>query len=143
MIDRYVVDANIVIQRLIVEQDTPQVKILFNQMISGTALVVPEFCRLECTNVLWKQVRFQGMPADVAEGLLVQLIALPLTVMEIQYLMPRSLQIGLRCELVAIYDSIYIAMAERLDCALITIDRRQANAARSLGVKLKPIGDFK
>ena len=142
MTDRYVVDANIVIQRLIVEQDTPQVKILFNQMISGTELLVPEFCRLECTNVLWKQVRFQGMPADVAEGLLVQLIALPLTVMAIQHLMPQSLQIGLRYEL-AIYDSIYIAMAERLNCELITIDRRQANAARSMGVKLKPIGDFK
>ena len=142
MTDRYVVDANIVIQRLIVEQDTPQVKILFNQMISGTELVVPEFCRLECTNVLWKQVRFQGMPADVAEGLLVQLIALPLTVMAIQHLMPRSLQIGLRYEL-ASYDSIYIAIAERLNCELITIDRRQANAARSMGVKLKPIGDFK
>lgn len=142
MSDRYVVDANIVIQRLIVEQDTPQVKVLFDQMLSGTELIVPEFCRLECTNVLWKQVRFQGMPADVAEGLLVQLIALPLTVMDIQHLMPRSLQIGLRHEL-AIYDSIYIAMAEQLDCELITIDRRQANAARSLGVKLKPIGDFK
>ena len=49
---------------------------------------------------------------------------------------------GLRYEL-AIYDSIYIAMAERLNCELITIDRRQANAARSMGVKLKPIGDFK
>jgi predicted nucleic acid-binding protein len=142
MNDRYVVDANIVIQRLIVEQDSPQVKVLFDQMISGTELIVPEFCRLECTNVLWKQVRFQGMPADVAEGLLVQLIALPLTVTAIQHLMTRSLQIGLRYEL-AIYDSIYIAMAERLDCELITIDRRQANAARSLGVKLKPIGDFK
>jgi predicted nucleic acid-binding protein len=142
MNDRYVVDANIVIQRLIVEQDSPQVKVLFDQMISGTELIVPEFCRLECTNVLWKQVRFQGMPADVAEGLLVQLIALPLTVTAIQHLMTRSLQIGLRYEL-AIYDSIYIAMAERLDCELITIDRRQANAARLLGVKLKPIGDFK
>jgi predicted nucleic acid-binding protein len=142
MNDRYVVDANIVIQRFIVEQDTPQVKVLFDQMLSGTELIVPEFCRLECSNVLWKQVRFQGMPADVAEGLLVQLIALPLTVMAIQHLMPRSLKIGLQYEL-AIYDSIYIAMAERLDCALITIDRRQANAARSLGVKLKPIGDFK
>lgn len=142
MSDRYVVYANIVIQRLIVEQDTPEVKVLFDQMLLGTELIVPEFCRIECTNVLWKQVRFQGMPADVAEGLLAQLIALPLTVMEILHLMPRSLQIGLRHEL-AIYDSIYIAMAERFDCELITIDRRQANAARSLGVKLKPIGDFK
>lgn len=142
MSDRYVVDANIVIQRLIVEQDTPQVKVLFDQMLLGTELIAPEFWRLECTNVLWKQVRFQRMPADVAEKLLVELIALPLTVMEIPYLMPRSLQIDLRHEL-AIYDSIYIAMAEQLDCELITIDRRQANAARSLGVKLKPIGDFK
>jgi predicted nucleic acid-binding protein len=60
MNDRYVVDANIVIQRFIVEQDTPQVKVLFDQMLSGTELIVPEFCRLECSNVLWKQVRFQG-----------------------------------------------------------------------------------
>jgi predicted nucleic acid-binding protein len=56
MNDRYVVDSNIVIQRLIVEQDSLQVKVLFDQMISGTELIVPEFCRLECTNVLWKPI---------------------------------------------------------------------------------------
>lgn len=66
MSDRFIINANIVIQRFVVEQDTPQVKILFDRMLSGKELLIPEFYRLECTNVLWKQVHFQEMPSEVA-----------------------------------------------------------------------------
>ena len=59
---RYIVDTSIVIQRLIVETHTPHVIELFRSVISVGELIVPEFCLIECANVLWKHVRFQGMP---------------------------------------------------------------------------------
>lgn len=42
----------------------------------------------------------------------------------------------------AIYDSIYIALAEKLNYPLITVDQRQAKASQSEGVTLKDIADF-
>jgi len=141
MTEQYVVDTSVVMQRLIVEVNTPQVRRLFAEMTQGTTLVVPEFCLLECANVLWKQVRFQGMPQSTAERLLTDLLALPLQIMPANRFMPRALQIGLTNQL-AIYDSLYIALAEGLGCPLITVDQKQATAAHSIQVILKPIADF-
>lgn len=141
MTERYVVDTSVVIQRLIVEVHTPYVRRLFAQMAQELVMVVPEFCFLECANVLWKQVRFQGMPQQTAENLLMELLELPLQVVWGSQFMSRALQIGLAHQL-AIYDAIYLALAESLDCALITVDRRQTEAAISTQILTKPITDF-
>jgi predicted nucleic acid-binding protein len=141
MTERYVVDTSIVIQRLIVEEHTPQVRRLFAQMAQGLVIVVPEFCLLECANVLWKQVRFQGMPQQTAEHLLNELLALPLQIVSVAQFMPRALQIGLATQL-AIYDSLYLALAENFNCALITVDQKQADAAVSTQIAIKNITDF-
>ncbi len=61
--------------------------------------------------------------------------------MPTRQLLPRALQIGLSSQL-ALCDSLYIAMALNLNCPLITLDDRQANAAIISGVTLKPITDF-
>lgn len=141
MTERYVVDTSVVIQRLIVEENTPQVRRLFAQMNQGLVIIVPEFCLLECANVLWKQIRFQGMPQQTAEHLLAELLALPLQVVSVGQFIPRALQIGLATQL-AIYDSLYLALAESLNCALITVDQKQAEAAISTQIPIKAIADF-
>jgi predicted nucleic acid-binding protein len=74
-------------------------------------LYVPEFCLLECTNVLWKQVRFHKLPVSEAERLTTDLVGLPLTIVPVTGMLPRALEIGLAHQL-AIYDSMYIALAE-------------------------------
>jgi predicted nucleic acid-binding protein len=54
---------------------------------------------------------------------------------------PRALQIGLATQL-AIYDSLYLALAESLNCALITVDQKQSEAAISTQIPIKAIADF-
>jgi len=73
--------------------------------------------------------------------LLRDLIGLPLTLQPVIALLERSLEIGLAHQL-AVYDSLYIALAERLALPLITADTKQEAAARAVGVTLKPITDF-
>lgn len=138
----YVLDTSIVVQRLIQDTHTPYVRALF-QRLTGTddRLWVPEFCLVECANVLWKAVRFRGMASDQAAWLLTDLAALPLRVVPVSDVLPRALTLGLAHSL-PIYDSVYIAMAERLACPLITVDARQSQAAAAGGVTLKPITDF-
>lgn len=48
----YIVDANGVIRRFIIEPYTPEVRALLARMYQGDDLYVPEFCLLECVNVL-------------------------------------------------------------------------------------------
>lgn len=110
-------------------------------MYQGDQLCIPEFCLLECVNVLWKEVRFQGLPQTQAEQIVDELLALSFRIMLTVPLLPRALQIGLNCQL-AVYDSLYIALALNLDCPLVTVDDRQRNGAIACGIILKPITDF-
>jgi predicted nucleic acid-binding protein len=137
----YVVDTSIVIQYAIADTLTPHVETLFDEWGESSKLYVPEFCIVECANVLWKQVRFYGTEQARAELLLLDLVALPLTLAQAAPLLSAALQIGLTHQL-AVYDSIYIALAKSLSCPLITADERQERAARASGVSIKPVTDF-
>lgn len=137
----YVVDASVVVQLLITDTNSAETEVLFDSIDDGNKLIVPEFGLLECTNVLWKHVRFQNLPQSDAESLVEDLIQLDIVVTPATGLMPRALEIGLTHNL-AIYDSIYIALAENLNYPLITVDQKQATVAQTEGVSLKDIADF-
>ncbi|MBO1346395.1 MAG: type II toxin-antitoxin system VapC family toxin [Hormoscilla sp. GUM202] len=137
----YVVDTSVVIQRFIIEQYTPEVRVLLERMHQGDLLYIPEFCLIECVNVFWKNVRFQGLPQTDAEQFIDELLALPFQIVPVKDLLLQALQIGLNRQL-AVYDSLYIALALNLDGPLITVDDRQADAAAQNGVTLKLITDF-
>lgn len=137
----YVVDASVVIEYLVAGNFTPNARAFFGQVAPNDRLIVPEFCLMECTNVLWKQVRFQGMAASQAEGLLKNLKKLPLHRVPVKAMLNAALAIGLRYQL-AIYDSAYIALASRSPYPLLTVDRKQGNAAIAEGVTLIPITNF-
>jgi len=137
----YIVDASVVIQYLITDTYTSNARKLFFSLTKNDKIHVPEFCLLECTNVLWKQVRFNGMLAVDADILVSELNMLPLNIVSVQAILNRALEIGLQHQL-AVYDSAYIALAERLSYPFITVDQRQERAARAVGVSLKPVTDF-
>ena len=86
-------------------------------------------------------MRFQGLPQTDAEQFIDELLALPFQIVPVKDLLLQALQIGLTRQL-AVYDSLYIALALNLDCPLITVDDRQADAAAQNGVTLKRITDF-
>jgi len=137
----YIVDASVVIQRLIRDTHTEYAKALFRQLKVADILHVPEHCLIECANVLWKQVRFHGMAQEDAESLIGDLVGLPLNILPVTGLLKQALQIGLAYQL-AVYDSMYIALAGRLRYPLIMVDMRQEAAAKAVGVTIKPITDF-
>jgi predicted nucleic acid-binding protein len=137
----YVVDTSVAIQYCITQNYTPEARVLVARMYSGDRLHIPEFCLIECVNVLWKNVRLRGLPQTDADQMIFELLALPFQIMPVSTLLPRALQIGLNHQL-AVYDSLYIALALSLNCPLITVDTRQESAATASGVIIKPITDF-
>lgn len=137
----YVIDTSVMIQYFITQIHTPEARVLVSQMNHGDLLYVPEFCLLECVNVMWKQVRFRGLPQTDAEQFIVDLLDLPLQIVRVNTLLPRALQIDLTHQL-AVYYSLYIALALNLSCPLITVDDRQLSAASDAGAIIKSITDF-
>jgi predicted nucleic acid-binding protein len=137
----YIVDASVVIEYLVAGPYTVNAKALFGQLPPSDRFIVPEFCLLECTNVLWKHVRFQGMSAVQAQALLKHLKKLPLTRVPAKAALGTALTIGLTYQL-SVYDSAYIALARRSTYPLITIDQAQSRAATMEGIVLKAITDF-
>jgi predicted nucleic acid-binding protein len=138
----YIVDASVVIEYLITGSYTPNVQAFFNQLTAADRLTVPEFCLLECTNVIWKQVRFSGMSRGDAEELLRVLRTLKLRRAPMKRLLDRALDIALNNTL-AVYDSGYVALALHYGYPLISIDQPQIRAATAEGVTLLPITYFK
>jgi predicted nucleic acid-binding protein len=139
----FVIDPSVLIQGYIRESNSPRVMTILRGLTSSEPdiLYAPEFCLVECTNILWKHVRFHGMPINTARKAVEALSNLPLTLQPVISILPRALNIGLNYQL-PIYDSLYIALADSLLCPLITIDEKQATAARANNVSTKPITDF-
>lgn len=138
---RYIVDASVIIEYLITGAYTPYTTVMFAQSKLGDRFIIPEFCLLECTNVIWKQMRFQGMDPQRAVSTLKDLRKLPLRRTPMKALLERSLRIAARHQL-AVYDSAYIALAKKLSLPLITLDQPQSRAATAEGVVLKRLTDF-
>ncbi len=104
----YIVDASVVAERLIRSAYTVNARALFDQALRGDQFQVPEICLVECTNVIWKEVRLRGMPIPSGIIALKNLRALPLRRLAVKRLLNPALALGVRNNL-AIYDALYIA----------------------------------
>jgi predicted nucleic acid-binding protein len=81
------------------------------------------------------------MPVQTALHLVEQLNSLPLRVVPSAGLLSRALEIGVT-ESLAVYDAVYIALAEMLEFPLITGDKKQKAAGVATGITLKPVTNF-
>jgi predicted nucleic acid-binding protein len=137
----YIVDASVVIEYLITGSNTANVQAFFDQIIAADRLIAPEFCLLECTNVIWKQVRFNSMSRNDADELLRILRTLKLRRAPMKRLLDQALDIALKHSL-AVYDAGYISLAIHYSYPLVTLDQPQIRAALAEGVTLKSVADF-
>jgi predicted nucleic acid-binding protein len=141
---RFVADSSIIAQVLVEDTNSARVETLLAGLVSQppvAELWVLDFYQVECANVIWKRAKFLGLPQQEAVNALMRMQHLPLRVTQAGPLLQRGLEIGLTHNL-AMYDSVVIALAERLSCELITDDIKQSVVAVKVGVGLKQITDF-
>lgn len=93
----------------------------------GAASVVsaPDLVDVETVSVLRRRWLAGDLSDERFRGAVDDLLALPITRFPVGPLMLRAFE--LRANITA-YDACYVALAEALDCPLITADRRLANA---------------
>jgi predicted nucleic acid-binding protein len=91
------------------------------------ALVVPELALAEAAQVLLKKEQAGSLRQEEAEGILADLLSLPLEVVGHADLVATALALGRRFDLTA-YDGIFLALALARGASLLTADEDLAAA---------------
>ena len=125
MPDELVVDTSVIAAMLLRE---PGWQAIATRLASLDAVRTAPFFRFECANVVWKQ------RADAAAIDLVG--ALPVDDRFDVADAKEALRIGLEHGL-PFYDAAFLALATRASLPLWTLDRRQADVGRAIGVAIR------
>ena len=117
---RFVVDASVATKWFLPESHAAEALRLLE---AEHELIVPEFLFAEVGNALWKRcLKGEATPADM-RATLAALDALPLRVESSRRLVMAGGDLAVRLRW-PIYDCLYLALADREDCALVTADRK-------------------
>lgn len=121
---RVVVDASVLVKCFLPEDDSQDA----NRLLSGAyILLAPDLLYAEVGNVLKKHVGRGTMTVDAAWAALDALDSLPLAVHSIEPLTRPAFEIAVTRGL-SVYDGIYVALAVREGCQLVTADARLRRA---------------
>lgn len=125
-----VVDASLVFKWIVKEEDSALADDLAKQWFAEEVLVLaPSLLMFELTNALYQQIRSGDLDIDAAEMAINRVQALPVQFVESDHLTRRTLEFTSLLGQGAIYDSVYLALAESLECDLWTADGRFYRAA--------------
>ncbi len=127
-----VVDASLALKWFVDEEDSDKARALSRDWLdSGVRIIAPYLMLAEVANALHRKVEDGHLALESATEILESVDN-----SEIEFSNPPSVHAGAtrlagRLRQGAVYDSVYLALAERLDCELWTADRRFHRAARS------------
>lgn len=139
---RCIIDANVGIKRFIADPLTPKVNLLLEHLnFAKTEIYIPELFYIETANIFWKYVRagmyeFREVQADLAT-----LKTFPLRVVSMAELMEEAVNIAVAYNISA-YDASYIALSQRVNAPLLTLDRRLVNTLINSPYDVRLFGDF-
>lgn len=143
MTDGWVVDASVGIKLFLDEDLSDAAAALFDELERDAAarLFVPDLFYVECSNILWKQVRRFGYPAERARQSIEELRELALVAFPSRELSLGALELALARGISA-YDALYGALAERLGVPLVTADRPLLTKLDGSEVTARWLGDL-
>lgn len=118
-----VVDASVLAN--VVGDDDAAGQLARTRFAAASAVSAPDLLDVETVSVLRRRWLAGDLSDERFRGAVDDLLALPITRFPVGPLMVRAFE--LRANITA-YDACYVALAEALDCPLITADRRLANA---------------
>ena len=135
---RFVVDASVVVKWFLPEEHAAAARGL---LADGNTLTAPDLVYAEVANVYWKHWRRGLVSTDEVSALLTDLCALPVRPVSSRSLIVPATELACLHER-TVYDALYLALAEQLDCIMVTADQRLVNAlARTaLGSRVQWVG---
>lgn len=132
-----VIDANLTFRYLLPGEAHEQLRPLFYQWeAQGITLVAPTLWAYEMASIISKTVHFGHLMDAEGEALLQMAGAFAVQLVPPDgELLNRAYTWTRRLNRAVVYDSFYLALAERLDCDFWTADRRLVNAASQPWIK--------
>ena len=122
--NRFVVDASVVIKWYLPEDYSDYAERLLNPELE---LLVPDLLFSEIGNIAWKHVTRDIYSRQKATTILDALEAVPFIVWSAKSLRHNAFDIACRTKR-TFYDSLYIALAEKTACKMVTADRKLFNS---------------
>jgi predicted nucleic acid-binding protein len=121
---KYVLDSSVGFKWFLFEADTPKARKLRDDYHRGLVeLIVPDVYPLEIIHALTRAERTGRITPQEGSTLVVDLLqTLPILHGSLP-LLPRAYELSSRCR-IGMYDCIYVALAEREQCELVTSDAR-------------------
>jgi predicted nucleic acid-binding protein len=138
VIGQVVVDASVAFKWMVNEVDSDKAEALARVWAtSGVRLHGPYLLPVELSNALYKRVTIGDITLDRASGLLRGFFASRVDLLEPRDLHVRAAELATLLNQTAVYDSVYLALAEILGCDLWTADLRffRASAQRFPAVR--------
>ena len=119
-----VVDASVVAKLYFEEESSEDCVALFR---SRPYLMAPDLLWAELANIAWKRCARGQLSPQQANVILNEALRLPIEIVPIRELIHTALELAIQTGRTA-YDCLYIALAIKQACPLITSDRRLVNA---------------
>ena len=125
-----VVDASLALKWVVDEEDSDKARALSRGWVdSGIGIIAPYLMLAETANALHRKVADDHLTLESATRALERLNNAGIEYYNPPNVHAGALRIADRLGQGAVYDSVYLALAERLDCELWTADRRFYRAA--------------
>jgi predicted nucleic acid-binding protein len=122
-----VVDASVAAKWYLKEELSEEAARVIEAGARGEArLLAPVLLAAELGNVLWQRYRRKELSVEEIRDVWAAFEAAPLTLVEIERLMPTALEIAVGCDC-TVYDALYVALVEAYaadGAVLVTADRR-------------------
>ena len=124
------IDASAALKWVLDEVGTPAAL----RLLEEDVLHAPDFMLVEVANVLWSKVRRRVLTRADGDAAYAAVAAVPFVRTPLMELIvpARSLAFALD---VTVYDGVYAALAQRMDCPLATADRKLAGAMEAGGMR--------
>ncbi len=120
---RRVLDTSVIVKWFLEEEGSDRAEKFLDELTEGKARVmVPSSMFSELANVFWVH-RTSGVTEFAAQVFWLDLIQIPLEVIDARSVLPQALALSFREE-ISPYDGTFVVLARDLDCDLITADRK-------------------
>ncbi len=123
-----VIDSSVVIKWIVPQAYSEKAEeVLIAYQTGDLRLLAPDLLNAEVGNILWKYHRFQGLTRSNVQEALEVFKGLSWTITSSDLLLDDALNLAIVYGR-TVYDSLFIALALREGCQLITADERLVNA---------------
>ncbi|MGE5756211.1 MAG: type II toxin-antitoxin system VapC family toxin [Planctomycetaceae bacterium] len=139
---RYVLDSNVALKWVLAEPDSPQAQRLRGGFQKQNyELMAPDVFPVEVAHALAKAERRNLISPRQGMAFLMDVLSTPPRLISYLPLLPRAFTIATQAR-IGVYDCLYVALAEREGCELLTADDRLVRVLRPLFPSLTPLSSL-